>query len=308
MSTPNTALPTNSPVPAAPRTPAVARKEMPLNVANRPTARKMVERLGLYAAAIAISMFFMVPVYLIAVLAFSPQQAIFAYPKVLIPTTLSADTMIFFWNARGVKEALLNSILVGMMTLVIALVVGAPAGYALARFVFPGRDPYKMLILTTRAFPIVILSIPLAVYFIQWNLYDTLYGVALAHTAMALPTTILVTSSIFLGVSRELEEAAQTLGCNRVQAFIKVALPLALPGLAAAAMFTFVLSWNETFAATILTQRNRTLPALVLAQIANVGAPLPFRFAGAFFLVAPSLIFIFFMRRYLLGMWGQVVK
>lgn len=283
--------------------------ELPLNAqANRPGLGKNLGRIGLYAAAISISLFFLVPIYFIAISAFSTQQAIFAYPKVLIPTTLSADTMLFFWNARGVQTALLNSIIVGVMTLVFALVIGAPAGYALARFLFRGRDSYKLLILTTRAFPIVILSIPLAVNYIQWNLYDTLYGVALAHTAMALPTTILVTASIFVGVSAELEEAAQTMGCNRVEAFIKVALPLALPGLAAAAIFTFVLSWNETFAATILTQRNRTLPALVLAQIADVGAPLPFRYAGGFFLVAPSLVYIFFMRRYLLGMWGQVVK
>jgi multiple sugar transport system permease protein len=283
--------------------------EMPLNAAaNKPTLAKTLGRVALYAAAITISLFFLVPIYLIAISAFSPQQAIFAYPKSLIPATLSADTMLFFWNARGVQTALLNSIIVGILTLIFALLVGAPAGYALARFLFRGRDSYKMLILTTRAFPIVILSIPLAVNYIQWGFYDTLWGVAFAHTAMALPTTILVTASIFIGVSRELEEAAQTMGCNRVQAFIKVALPLALPGLAAAAIFTFVLSWNETFAATILTQRNRTLPALVLAQIADVGAPLPFRYAGGFFLIAPSLIYIFFMRRYLLGMWGQVVK
>lgn len=284
-------------------------QELPFNAAaNRPTFLKTVTRAALYMLAITIALFFLVPIYLIAISAFSPQQAIFAYPKALIPTALSAETMLFFWNAHGVQSALWNSIMVGILTLIISLLVGAPAGYALARFLFRGRDSYKMLILTTRAFPIVILSIPLAVNYIQWNLYDTLWGVALAHTAMALPTTILVTSSIFIGVSRELEEAAQTLGCTRAQAFIKVALPLALPGLAAAAIFTFVLSWNETFAATILTQRNRTLPALVLSQIADVGAPLPFRYAGGFFLVAPSLIFIFFMRRYLLGMWGQVVK
>jgi multiple sugar transport system permease protein len=283
--------------------------EMPLNVgANKPTTAKTLGRIGLYVAAIAISMFFLCPIYLITILAFSPEQAIFAYPKSLVPQSLTADTVLFFWNATGVRTALVNSVIVGILTLTFALLVGAPAGYSLARFLFRGRDSYKLLILTTRAFPIVILSIPLAVNYISWNMYDTLWGVAFAHTAMALPTTILVTASIFIGVSRELEEAAQTLGCNRAQAFIKVALPLALPGLAAAAIFTFALSWNETFAATILTQRNRTLPALVLSQIADVGAPLPYRFAAGFFLIAPSLLFIFIMRRYLLGMWGQVVK
>ncbi len=201
-----------------------------------------------------------------------------------------------------------NSLVVGLLTLVLSLVLGAPAGYALARFPFRGRDSFKVLILSTRAFPIVILSIPLAVTFIRWGLYDTIWAVVLAHTALALPTTILVTSSIFVGVPKDLEEAAETLGCTPFGAFWRVVLPLALPGLAAAAIFTFVLSWNEVFAATILTisTRSRTLPALVLAQLNN--SPLPFRFAGGFALVVPSLIFILLMRRYLLNMWGRVTK
>ena len=268
--------------------------------------QRRLGRVGLYAGAIALTLFMLIPIYLIAIAAFSPRDAIYQYPKSVVPDQFSVDTMQFFVNSRGVLDSTRNSFLVGLLTLALSLLIGAPAGYALARFIFPGRDTFKMLILTTRAFPIVILSIPLAVNFIKWGLYDTLYGVALAHTALALPVTILVTSSIFMGVSRELEEAALTLGCNRVQAFMKVALPLALPGLTASAIFTFVLSWNEVFAATILTLRNRTLPALVMSQLND--SPLYFRFAGGFSLVFPALIFIFLIRKYLLGMSGQVVK
>ena len=93
-----------------------------------------------------------------------------------------------------------------------------------------------------------------------------------------------------------------TLGTTRLGAFRRVALPLALPGLAAAAIFSFVTSWNEVFAATILTVRNTTLPAQVLASL-NL-SPLYFRFAGGFFLIVPSLFFIFFMRKYLFNLWG----
>ncbi len=281
--------------------------EMPLNIepAQR-SRRRTMSRVGLYAAMIALTLFMILPIYLIAVAAFSPRDAIYVYPKSVVPNQFSTETMQFFVGSRGVLDATKNSVIVGILALALSLLIGAPAGYALARFIFPGRDSFKLLILTTRAFPIVILSIPLAVNFIQWGLYDTLWGVALAHTALALPVTILVTSSIFMGVSRELEEAALTLGCNRLQAFLRVALPLALPGLAASAIFTFVLSWNEVFAATILTLRNRTLPALVMSQLND--SPLYFRFAGGFFLVFPALIFIFVIRKYLLGMWGQVVK
>jgi multiple sugar transport system permease protein len=93
-----------------------------------------------------------------------------------------------------------------------------------------------------------------------------------------------------------------TLGCSRFTAFLRIALPLALPGLAAAAIFTFVISWNEVFAASILTLRQRTLPAQVLSALTQ--SPLYFKFAGGLFMVTPAIVFIFFMRRYLLNLWG----
>jgi multiple sugar transport system permease protein len=256
--------------------------------------------------AMLLTVWILLPLYLITVASLSTRQAVYNWPKDFFPNPLSLDTLTFFLNSHGVLDAARNSVVVGLMTLVLSLVIGAPAGYALARFVFRGRDAYKILILTTRAFPIVILSIPLAVTFINWQLYDTLWAVAIVHTALALPQTILVTSSIFISVPNELEEAALTLGCHRVQAFWKVVLPMSLPGLAAASIFAFVLSWNEVFAATILTVRNRTLPAHVLSFL-NESA-LPVRFAGGFALIIPSLLFIFIIRRYLLNMWGRVVK
>jgi multiple sugar transport system permease protein len=158
----------------------------------------------------------------------------------------------------------------------------------------------------TRAFPIAILAVPLTVTFIDWGLYDTLPAVALVHTALALPTTVLITASIFISVPVDLEEAALTLGCTPVGAFTRIAMPLALPGLAAASIFTFVLSWNEVFASVILTVSNRTLPAQVLSSLGD--SPLAYRFAGGFALILPALVFIFFIRRYLFNMWGRVVR
>jgi multiple sugar transport system permease protein len=202
-----------------------------------------------YAVAVLLSLFVLVPIYLITVTAFTPRQVSYDFPKPFIPGTVSAETVRFFADSTGVMPALWRSVLVAAMTLVLSTLLGAPAGYALARFAFRGKSTFRLLILSTRAFPIVILSIPLAVTFITWGISDTTYAVALMHTGLALPFTILITSSIFVSVPRDLEEAARTLGCTPVGAFVKVVLPLALPGLAAAAIFTFVLSWNEVFAA-----------------------------------------------------------
>ena len=187
-----------------------------------------------YGAAILLSLWVLLPIYFITLAAFSTEEAVYAYPKQLVPRDMSTDTMRFFLESDGVVPSLWRSVEVALLTLVIALGVGIPAGYALARFAFRGADTFKLAVVGTRAFPIVILSIPLAVIFLRWGIDDTVYGVAFAHAALALPFAVLVTSSVFAGISVELEEAAMTLGCSRLSAVVRIILPLALPGLAAA--------------------------------------------------------------------------
>ncbi len=266
------------------------------------TRRTVIDRVLLYGAAIFLAAWTLVPIYLIAVAAFSKSLSVYDFPKSLLPTQFSTETMSFFVNSTGVLPSVKNSIIVALGTIVLSLAIGAPAGYALARFRFPGRDAFHLAVLSSKMFPIAILSIPLAVAFIGIGLYDTLLGVVIIHSAMVLPFVVIVTSGVFYSVSRELEEAAMTLGTSRFGAFVRVALPLALPGLAAAAIFAFVSSWNEVFAATILTVRERTLPAHILATLNQ--SPLYFKFAGGFFMIIPSLFFIFFMRKYLFNLWG----
>ena len=262
----------------------------------------LLDRIGLYALAIILALWTLVPIYLIAIAAFSEKVAVFEYPKALLPTRFSTETMSFFVGSAGVINSVKNSVIVALGTIVVALALGTPAGYALSRFRFPGRDGFQLAVLSSKMFPMAILAIPLAVTFIDLGLYDKLLGVIIVHSAMVLPFVIIVTAGVFASVSRELEEAAQTLGTSRVGAFTRVALPLALPGMAAAAIFAFVTSWNEVFAATILTLRERTLPALVVASLNQ--SPLYFKFAGGFFLIIPSLFFIWFMRKYLFTLWG----
>jgi len=282
-----------------------AQRDVPMP-RRRAGRERLVGRGLIYLAAVLLALFILVPIYLIAVSAFTPRENAFDFPKSVIPEAVSIDTILFFINASGVLDAFWRSVIVALITLGLSLLIGAPAGYAIARYAFRGRSGYRLVVLATRAFPIVILAIPLAVTYRVWGIDDTVIGVALMHTALALPFTVLITSSVFVSVPRELEEAAQTLGCNPIQAFLRVSLPLALPGLAAAAIFTWVLSWNDVFAAVILTLRNPTLPAKILTALTQ--SPIYFQFAAGFVMLVPSLIVIFFIRRYLLGLWGRVVK
>jgi len=284
---------------------ATDRAAIPL-ARRRRGAEWFVTRSLTYLVALVLALFVVAPIYLIFVAAVTPRELAFDYPRALIPSEISTETISFFLNASGVVPSFWRSVQVAIITLAIALSIGAPAGYALARYAFRGRETYRLTVLSTRAFPIVILAIPIAVTYIRWGLDDSVIGVAFMHTALALPFTVLITSSIFVSVPRDLEEAAQTLGCTPLQAFVKVSLPLALPGLAAAAIFTWVLSWNDVFAAAILTLTNQTLPAKILSALTQ--SPIYYQFAAGFVMLVPSLVVIFFIRRYLLGLWGRVVK
>ena len=256
------------------------------------------ERLLRYGVAILFTLFMLFPLYLITISAIQPKATIdFGYPRALFPTKVSLDTLQFFLNYFGMLAALVRSLVVGLLTVVFALVLGVPAGYAIARYNFRGREAIQVMLVSVRAFPLIVLAIPLAVIFLDWNLYDTVLSVALLHTALALPFTVLITASVFMRVPVELEEAAMSLGTSRLGAVVRVVLPNSLPGLATAALFAFVLSWNEVFGAAIITQQSKTLPALIVNQLTS---SLPsYQFAGGFVLTLPALVFIYFMRPYL---------
>ncbi len=255
-----------------------------------------------YVSAVALlCAWVLVPLYFLLINTLSSPETVNSFPKPFIPE-FDLGSLSFFANFAGMLTALKNSVLVAGLTMIMSIVIGAPAGYALSRFDFRGKELFRLLILLTRAFPLPLLALPLAVMFIQTGLDDTVFGLALVHTTLAIPFAVLITFALFSGIPLELEEAAWTLGCTRLTAFSKVVLPLILPGITASAIFAFVISWNEVFAAAVLTIENRTLTAFLLQNLDT--SPLHLKFAGGFILVVPALIFIFAVRKYLFAMWG----
>ena len=268
--------------------------------------RTRLPTVALYVLAIVLAFWTLFPIYLITLGAFSTQDAIYSYPLQLWPKHVSTSTLSFFYHSANTVPSLKRSAYVLLLTMAIALPVGLPAAYALARFGFRGAAALRLSVVGTRAFPIIILAIPLASTFISWGIDDSILAVILLHAALALPFVVLTCASIFSGVSVELEEAAMTLGCTRLTAFLRVILPLALPGIAASAIFVVIISWNEVFAAATVTLLHPTLPAHIVAVLNQ--ATLPYRFAGGFFLLVPPVVMLFIIRRFLFGMWGQVIK
>jgi len=160
---------------------------------RRPRRPRLVDRVLLYTVAVILALWTLIPIYLVALAAFSERSAIYEFPKPLLPTRFSTDTMSFFVNSTGVLPSVRNSIIVAISTILLGLVIGAPADTP-SPIPVSGRDGFQVGVLVVEDVPDRgILSIPLAVTFIRSRLYDNLIAVILVHTAMVLPFIVIVT-------------------------------------------------------------------------------------------------------------------
>lgn len=212
----------------------------------------------------------------------------------------------FFRIIPNARPALRNSLVVSLYTILISLILGSLAGYVLARYTFRGKSQLKISLLIVRMFPTVGISIPMAVMLIRMGLYDTMIGLALLFSVPNIALTSWITSSIFVGINKELEEASWVFGANRVQTFIRITLPLAFPAMAASSMYSFLTAWNDTISALILTNNNQTLALVVYKAIGTTSSGIQYAAAGSIVLIIPALVFTFIIRRYIGQMWGGV--
>lgn len=212
-----------------------------------------------------------------------------------------------FFRVAGTGEAipaLLRSLQVCALTIVISLSIGGMAGYAFARYRFKGRNLLKFSVLFVRMFPGVAIAMPMVIILANIGFYDQPMGLSLVYSVGSIALTVWITASIFMGIPVSLEEAAQVFGANKTQTFLRITLPLALPGLAAAAMYAFLGAWNETVAAIILTQFNPTFSVIVYQTVLGATGQVNLAAAGGIVMAIPSVVFTFFIRRYINQMWG----
>jgi multiple sugar transport system permease protein len=221
-------------------------------------------------------------------------------------TDLLHNYKLFFLITRDAVPSLIRSLQICALTVIISLSVGGVAGYAFARYLFYGKDMMKFSVLFVRMFPAIAIAIPMVIILARMGFYDRPIGLALVYSVGNIGLTTWITASIFMGIPESLEEAAQVFGANRLQAFIKTTFPLALPGLAAAAMFAFLGAWNETVSALILTQFNPTFSVVVYQSLVGATGQVNLAAAGGMVMAIPALIFTFIIRRYIQQMWGGV--
>ena len=224
---------------------------------------------------------------------------VFSYGK----SMFSNFKAFFSITDNGVKS-LFNSIAAALLTILISVTLGSLSGYAIARYRFPGREKINMGLLFVRMFPIVAISLPMAVLLIKFNLYDTLIGLAIIYSIPNIALTSWITSGIFAGINPELEEASCIFGANKFTTFMRITLPMAFPAIAASSMYAFSTAWNDTITALILTDNNSTLALAVYKAIGAGTGDIQFAAAGSIILILPALVYTFIMRKYIGQMWG----
>ena len=172
-------------------------------------------------------------------------------------------------TAAALGHGLLNSLIVAVATTAVALAVGAPAAYALARLQLPGAGLILLLILATQMFPGIVVAIPLFIVMSRVGLIDSRLGLIVVYLSFNLPIVIWILRGFFLGIPTGLERAASVDGASIFQTFRLIVLPISWPPIFATAIFAFIESWNEFFFALILTRQNSQTVPLVISQFAG---------------------------------------
>ena len=238
-----------------------------------------------------------------------------------VPTLQNYETVLCDWLwyepehvrrcDRTFGRSLVNSLIVATVSTVITLILGCMAAYALVRFRFMGRGATSLTTLMVRMVPPAVLLVPVfGIWTFQFGLDGTRGGLILVYVAMNLPFVIWILQSFIVQVPVQLEEAARIDGAGPFRTFFLVVLPLIKPGLAAAAIFTFRIAWNEFLLANALTDRNtRTVPVVIVNSITEFGIDWGALMATGMLLAVPPVLFTLFASRQIItGMTAGAVK
>jgi len=276
--------------------------------ANRPWKLTTYLLLTLWA------LFSLGPLYWLLSTAFKPRDEAMSFPPTLFPQTWTLANFrdLLAYPGFGTRP-FVNSFVIAMGTVLLSVSIGLLAGYAFARFRFPGRRSLLIFILFIQMIPLLALIIPLYKVYATLHLLNSLYGLILADSMLAVPLVTWLMMGYFETIPAELEEAAMVDGCTRWGALWRISLPLAAPGIAAGAIYAFTKAWDEfLFALTFVSTAPELKPyTLALYRfIADEGTVSWHQIAAAAFIsVVPVLImFTLFQKYFIAGLTGGALK
>jgi len=239
------------------------------------------------------------------------RSELFQSPPTLLPANPTGAEYGQIFGDSAFQQALINSVIISGVTTVICLFFGAIAAYAIARLRFGFKGIIMTLILAISFFPGVAIIAPLFIQFSTFGIIDTLASVIITDVVFALPLTVWLLVAFFRELPRDLEEAAKVDGATTIQAFRKVIVPLAAPGVFTTAILTFIFAWNEFLFATTFLLTPETQPVTVV--IPNFASQYTTDYgaqaAGAVIVTVPLIILVLiFQRRIVSGLTAGAVK
>jgi multiple sugar transport system permease protein len=230
------------------------------------------------------------------------QQALTSTPLDLSASSFTlANYVEVFSSAAQLGRAIINSIIVATFTTALAIILGAPAAYALARLEIKHADTILLMVLAAQMFPAIVIVIPLFITASKLGLIDTKINLILVYLSFNLPIVIWVLRGFFLGLPLGLERAARIDGASPLQTFLNIILPISLPSLFAAAIFAFIEAWNEFFFALIMTRQTaQTVPLAISAFAGQYQTVFGQMMAAAAISVAPIILLTILLRNTIL--------
>lgn len=262
--------------------------------------RRTIRRVILTALASAMTVVFIFPLYWITMM--SLQDGITAStlpPKFIFIPTLQNFMNLF--ESSGFGRVMWNTTIIALGTTFMALLFGTPAAYALARFPVGSAEQISFTVLSVRIIPSYVAVVPLFIILQQLGLFGTAFGVIVAGSLVGISFVIWMMRAFFANIPAEIEQAALIDGCSRLGSIVRVALPLAAPGMVATGVFTAIGAWNELVLALILGgEAAKTMPVALGGLVTEQRAEWGQLAAGGVLTMAPVIVFALLVRRYFL--------
>jgi len=274
---------------------------------------KMQQRLRLsvfHVLLTAASAVTLVPVVWILLTSFKSNKEI-RESALSLPSQFRIENYVGAWVGAHFGHYFLNSVIVGLLTVVIVLALGSLAAYAFARMRFPGNNTIFFIIFMGMTFPVTARIGPLLTLMYNLHLVDTRWALVFAYAAGSMPFSILMMRSFFRQFPEELEHAAKIDGCSSLQFFLRVLLPLSTPALLTLGIFTFMGAWNEFLIALLLISKNalRTLPLGLMAFQSEYYTDFALSIAGINITALPViLVYVIFQRNFIEGITAGALK
>jgi multiple sugar transport system permease protein len=274
----------------------------------------LLEGFGFYAFVVAFVVFCLAPFVWTLLTSFKGTTTIFEVPIRYFPNPVDFVNYEQIFGLERFRWALLNSVIVASSATAISLTIGSFCAYAIARLDFPFKNLLLALVLAISMFPGIAIIGPLFRQFNAWGLTNNYLSLILPNVTFTLPICIWTLTAFFSELPIEVEECARVDGCTRLQAFYKIVMPLAAPGVFTAAILLFIQAWNEfLFARTFMSQPSRLTATVAIAQFegADLAAQYPWGqiTAASIVITLPLvLLVLLFQRRIISGLTAGAVK